>query len=142
MPIRSSHLGGADDVTTEFATVRGVVRLDLLEQVARGAGSATVDAELPQEILHRYRAIGRWGDGCLVFDLVRQLFPSVVPVTSRVVDVARRLLDEDSALLARDALHTAVVITEGLEATCRYDPDFDRVSRIVRKTPDQLLTLP
>lgn len=116
--------------------------LRLLEQVARGAVSATVDAELLQEILHRYRAIGRWGDGRLVFDLARQLFPSVVPVTSRVVDVARRLLDEDSALLARDALHAAVVITEGFEAICSYDRDFDRVSRIVRKTPDQLLTLP
>jgi hypothetical protein len=34
----------------------------LLERVAAGEVEATVDAEVLQEILHRYRAIGRWED--------------------------------------------------------------------------------
>jgi uncharacterized protein len=108
----------------------------LLERVARGEIEATIDAEVLQEILHRYRAIGRWEDGRRVYDLTRQLFPSVVPVTAEVLDRARRVLDTDRRMMARDALHAAVVMTEGLEAVCSYDRDFDRIKGIVRREPD------
>jgi len=107
----------------------------LLERVARGEVEATIDAEVLQEILHRYRAVGRWADGRRVYDLTRRLFPSVVPVTAAVLDRARRLLDADRRILARDALHAAVVMSEGLEAVCSYDRDFDRIKGLVRREP-------
>ena len=108
----------------------------LLERVARGEVEATIDAEVLQEILHRYRAIGRWEDGRRVYDLARQLFRNVVPVTAEVLDRARRILDTDRRIMARDALHAAVVMTEGLEAVCSWDRDFDRIKGIVRREPD------
>ena len=108
----------------------------LLERVARGDLEATIDAEALQEILHRYRAIGRWEDGRRVYDLARQLFRNVVPVTAEVLDRARRILDTDRRIMARDALHAAVVMSEGLEAVCSYDRDFDRIKGIVRQEPD------
>ena len=108
----------------------------LLARIARGEVDAAVDAETLQEILHRYRAINRWKDGRLVYDLARQLFPSVIPVTADVLDHARRLLDTDANLMARDALHAAVLITEKLEAICSYDGDFDRIADIRRVEPD------
>jgi len=107
-----------------------------LERVARGEVEATVDAEVLQEILHRYRAIGRWEDGRRVYDLARQLFRNVVPVTAEVLDRARRILDTDRRIMARDALHAAVVMSEGLEAVCSWDPDFDRIKGLVRREPD------
>ncbi|MEK7668923.1 MAG: type II toxin-antitoxin system VapC family toxin [Gemmatimonadota bacterium] len=107
----------------------------LLERVARGEVEATIDAEVLQEILHRYRAIGRWEDGRRVYDLTRQLFPSVVPVTAEILDRARRLLDAHRRIMARDALHAAVVLTERLVAVCSYDRDFDRIRGIVRREP-------
>ncbi|HWP36313.1 MAG TPA: type II toxin-antitoxin system VapC family toxin [Gemmatimonadales bacterium] len=110
----------------------------LLERIADGELEATIDAEVLQEILHRYRAIGRWEDGRQVYDLTRQLFPSVVPVTAAVLDRARRVLDDDSHIMARDALHAAVVMTEGLEAVCSYDHDFDRIKGLVRREPHEL----
>ena len=108
----------------------------LLERVARGDLEATIDAEALQEILHRYRAIGRWEDGRRVYDLARQLFRNVVPVTAEVLDRARRILDTDRRIMARDALHAAVVLTERLDAVCSYDRDFDRIKGIVRQEPD------
>lgn len=108
----------------------------VLERIARGEVEATVDAEVLQEILHRYRAIGRWEDGRRVYDLTRQLFPSVVPVTVEVLDRARRVLDADDHIMARDALHAAVVMVEGFEAVCSYDRDFDRIKGIVRRAPE------
>jgi len=108
----------------------------LLVRVARGEVEATIDAEVLQEILHRYRAIGRWEDGRRVYDLTRQLFRSVVPVTAEVLDRARRILDTDRRIMARDALHAAVVMAEGLEAVCSWDRDFDRIKGLVRREPD------
>jgi predicted nucleic acid-binding protein len=107
----------------------------LLARVARGEIEAAIDAEILQEILHRYRALGRWADGRQVYDLTRQLFPSVIPVTAEALDRARRLLDGSKHIMARDALHAAVVMMEGLEAVCSYDRDFDRIPGIRRQEP-------
>jgi predicted nucleic acid-binding protein len=109
--------------------------LALLEQVGSGAMQATIDAGILQEILHRYRAIRRWADGRRVYDLTRQLFPSVLPVTADVLDRARQLLDRDTRIMARDALHAAVALMHGLDAICSYDRDFDRIPGITRLEP-------
>jgi predicted nucleic acid-binding protein len=106
-----------------------------LESVARGEVEAIVDAELLQEILHRYRAIDRWTVGRRVYDLARQIFPAVLPVTSEIVDRARILLDEYDGLMARDALHAAVVEMNSLEGICSYDRDLDRITTIRRTEP-------
>lgn len=107
----------------------------LLERIASGAVEATIDAETLQEILHRYRAIGRWAEGRAVYDLARQIFPAVIPVTAAVLDRARLLLDGNARIMARDALHAAVVLEEGLDGIFTYDRDFDRVPGVRRETP-------
>ncbi len=107
----------------------------LLERVANGEVDATIDAEILQEILHRYRAINRWADGRKVYDLARELFPDVIPVTSSALDRARTLLDGSTSLMARDALHAAVVLDEGLDGIYSYDRDFDRIPGIRRLQP-------
>ena len=65
--------------------------------------TTAIDAETLLEILHRYRAIGRWGTGRQVYDLSRQLFPSVAPISAEKLDRARALLDHYPAVMARDA---------------------------------------
>lgn len=107
----------------------------LLERIANGEIEATIDAVVLHEILHRYRAIGQWSDGRRVYDLTRQLFPDALPISAAVLDRARRILDADPRLMARDALHAATVMSEGMEAICSYDHDFDRIMGIVRQEP-------
>jgi uncharacterized protein len=106
-----------------------------LEKVAQGAVEAVIDAEVLQEILHRYRALGRWPEGRLVYDTARLIFPATLPVTTEVMDCARRLLDEHSRLMARDALHAAVVETHELDSICSFDRDFDGLPRLRRIEP-------
>ena len=108
----------------------------LRPELAAAIGAERFLAEILQEILHRYRAIRRWADGRRVYDLSRQLFPSVVPVTAEVLDRARQLLDRDARIMARDALHAAVALTHGLGAICSYDRDFDRIPGITRLEPE------
>lgn len=106
-----------------------------LERVARGEVEAALDAESLQEILHRYRALGRWAEGRRVYDLARRLFPEILPITAPLVDRARRLMDEHDRLSARDAVHAAVVFTHRLEAICSFDGDFDAVRGLRRIEP-------
>ncbi len=109
----------------------------LVERIAEGSVDATTDAEVFQEILHRYRATRRWTEGQLVYDLVRRIFPSVIPVTIEVLDRARSLMDEYRDLSARDALHAAVVQWHGLEGICSFDRDFDRIQDLRRIEPSE-----
>jgi len=109
--------------------------IDLLRKVAAGDLEAAIDAETLQEILHRYRALDRWLEGRQVFDLARKIFPQVIPVTARILDRAKRILDLDGSLMARDALHAAVVELHSLEAICSFDRDFDRLATIRRIEP-------
>lgn len=109
--------------------------LAFVEAVAEGRIEAVVDAEVLQEILHRYRAIGRWSDGRRLYDLARRIFPIVIPITADVLDRARSMLDECAGLMARDALHAAVVEVHSLDAVCSYDREFDRVPELERIEP-------
>jgi len=110
----------------------------LLQRIAASAVEAAVDTEVLQELLHRYRAIRRWKQGRLVYDLVRKLVPSVLPITVDVTDAARNLMDEYSRLMARDALHAAVVIHYGLDGIVSLDRDFDVVRGLRRLEPPDL----
>ena len=106
-----------------------------LDRVAAGAVSAAIDAELLQELLHRYRSLGRWDLGLRVYEITRHIFQSVLPVTGEVLDAARQLLDQDAALMTRDAVHAGVVRIYGLDSICSFDRDFDRIPGIYRIEP-------
>ncbi len=107
----------------------------LLERVAVGEVEAAIDAEVLQEILHRYRAIRQWQRGEAIYLLARKVIPVVLPITAEVMDVACALLSEIPRLTARDALHAAVYRASGAALLCSYDRDFDLVPGMRRVTP-------
>ena len=63
--------------------------LELLSGVAEGNVDAALDAEVLQEVLHRYRAIERWSAGARVYDDARRIFSVVLPITVETLDLAR-----------------------------------------------------
>ncbi len=99
--------------------------LQLLEKIASGNIDAVIDAEVLQEILHRYRSIHRWEDGCRVFELARQIVPIVMPVTDETLDLTIEIMKDYPELMARDALHAAACQISGSDVFCSYDEDFD-----------------
>ncbi|MCB1033551.1 MAG: type II toxin-antitoxin system VapC family toxin [Acidobacteria bacterium] len=107
----------------------------LLDRIAAGEIDAAIDAEVLQEILHRYRAIRRWEEGSQLYRLVRSIFTIVLPITAAVVDEARDLLERHSHLMARDALHAAIARRETGGEIYSFDLDFDSVEGIVRRIP-------
>ena len=106
-----------------------------LADIAGGKREAGIDAEVLQEVLHRYRAIGRWRVGRLVYDQIRKMIPAVLPITHGLLDKTRMLLDDYPDLAARDALHAAVYREIGAEAFFSYDRDFDKIRGLKRREP-------
>ena len=112
--------------------------LALLARIARGEVDGATNAEVLQEILHRYRSIGRWEEGRRVYDLTREIIVAVMPLTVETVDEARSLMDGHSELSARDAVHAAFCRVTGAQAICSYDRDFDRVPGLRRLEPQEV----
>jgi predicted nucleic acid-binding protein len=94
-----------------------------LLRVAGNEIEAAIDAEVLQEILHRYISTRRWALGKHVYSVARTLFPTVLPITAAFVDQAS------------DAVHAAVVRVYNLEGICTFDRDVDNLSRIVACPP-------
>lgn len=112
---------------------------ELLRRVSGGGVDAITNAEVLREILHRYRAIGRWGDGRRVFLLARRIVSVVEPLSVAILDESLRLLDRYPSLMARDGLHAATCLALGGIRLCSYDSDYDVVPEITRVTPDQVV---
>ena len=111
--------------------------LALLERVATGELDVAIDTEALQEIMHRYRNMGRWETGGReAFDITCALFVTILPVTDQVAILGARLLDEHRAMAARDAIHAAAVLVNDLDGICSFDRDFDCIQTVRRYVPD------
>lgn len=107
--------------------------------VVEGEIAAALDAEVLQEILHRYTAIRRPSERDAIYEDARTIFSHVFPISAAIMDRAFHLLRTVPQLSARDAIHAAVVRAEGLEAICSFDRDYDLVPGLRRVEPGQLL---
>lgn len=89
------------------------------------------DAEVFQEILHRYVAIQRREAIEPAWKTLRQIVDEVYAVELQDVERARGLVTT-SRLTARDALHVAVMQRHGVDEILTFDTAFDAVPGIRR----------
>jgi predicted nucleic acid-binding protein len=104
----------------------------LLERLVTERQRLVTDAEVFQEILHRYTAIARRDAIQPAFDALRTVVDEVFPVEEVDVVRAKDLLGTHPALSARDALHTAVMQRRGIERVLTFDRGFDAVAGVDR----------
>jgi uncharacterized protein len=119
------YLIGMDDQQRDRA------RRALEEAVAAGEPLCT-DAEVLQEILHRFRAIRRETSIDAAFDAIIGVVDVVYPIEHADVERARRLLRTTPRLSARDALHVAVMQGRDVDRILSFDTGFDDIPGIVR----------
>lgn len=100
-----------------------------------GTMEATTSVEVVQEILHRYRAIGRTDLGTEMSTYVLNAFAPVLPVTHAVMRRAISLAGRYHRLSARDLVHVATCIVEGIETIITPDTGFDQVTEVRRIDP-------
>jgi uncharacterized protein len=118
---------------------------DACRSVLQGVGQGTLDgvtsSEVLQEILHvRSRRVGV-ADATSAVRAAASLVAEVLPVTSRDVLEACRLLESHSSLGARDALHAAVMKNSLVHVLVSVDRDFDRIADLKRIEPAAALLL-
>lgn len=104
----------------------------LLEQAVSGDERLVTDAEVLQEILHRYAAIERPDAIQPAFDALLGIVDEVFAVESRDVTSAKEILLGEYGLSARDSLHVAIMRRHGIGRIMSFDADFDRYPGIPR----------
>jgi predicted nucleic acid-binding protein len=104
-----------------------------LDKTIEGQGpAACTDAEVLQEILHRYRSINLPQVGFRLFDAVVQLGIPILAVTERSLREARTLIESHPSLSTRDGVHLGVMREHGIEEVLSYDRGFSQVSWVKR----------
>ena len=104
----------------------------LLETAIRQGQPLVTDAEVLQEVLHRYWAIGRLDAIQPAFDALLRVVDQVLPIGLAEVERAKTLLSGTRALSARDAVHVAVMERHDISRIMSFDAGFDRVPGLVR----------
>jgi predicted nucleic acid-binding protein len=104
----------------------------LLERLISSRERLVTDAEVMQEILHRYVAIDRRDAIQPAFDLLSHLVDEVLPVDEAAVERAKDIVMGHRRLSARDALHIAVMERHGVARILSFDSGFDGVPGITR----------
>ena len=104
----------------------------ILERLTRERQRLVTDAEVLQEILHRYVAINRRDAIQPAFDALLDVTDEVLPVDAKVVVRAKQIVLEYQRLSARDAVQLSVMEAHGIERILSFDSGFDGFPGIAR----------
>ncbi len=104
----------------------------LLERAVGDGERLVSDAEVLQEILHRYVAISRRDAIQPAFDSLLGTVDEVYPVEAGDVERAKAIVLGSSRLSARDAIHVAVMQRRKVARILSFDSGFDGVPGVTR----------
>jgi uncharacterized protein len=97
----------------------------LLETALSADERLATDAEVLQEICHRYAAIGRRDAIQPAFDAILGVVDEVLPIDREDAEAAKDILLRYASLSARDAVHAAVMRRHGIDRIMTFDRGFD-----------------
>lgn len=113
--------------------------VQILHLVATNPEHFITNAEVLQELLHRYVASDRWTLGREVVNSFAELMQGQIePVYAEDILLAADLADTSAGVSARDLVHAAVMQRLEVPWIISADRDFDRVDGIGRLDPLQL----
>ncbi len=104
----------------------------LLEKLVMDRERLVTDAEVLQEILHRYAAINHRNAIQPAFDALLGVVDEVLPIDRVVVERAKQLVLAYQRVSARDAVHLAVMQLNGIGRILSFDSGFDGLPGITR----------
>ncbi|PYV37730.1 MAG: VapC toxin family PIN domain ribonuclease [Acidobacteria bacterium] len=104
----------------------------LLEKCIAEGERLVTDAEVLQEILHRYVAIERRDAIQPAFDALLGVVDEVFPVDVSAAERAKKIVLGNKRLSSRDAVHLAVMEQQGVERIMSFDAGFDGFPGIKR----------
>lgn len=113
--------------------------IQVLMLAAEHPQAFVTDAEVLQELLHRYLALRLWPQGREVLRRFSELMEErIEPVQAADVQQAATLADAHQGLEGRDLLHAAVMGRLGARRIISADTAFDRLPDLERLDPAQV----
>jgi predicted nucleic acid-binding protein len=103
-----------------------------LEKLVSERERLVTDAEVLQEILHRYVATNRRDAIQPAFDVLLRVVDQVFAMDSVAVERAREIVLGNRHLSARDAVHLAVMEQHEIERILTFDSGFDGFPGVTR----------
>ena len=104
----------------------------LLERLVSDRQRLVTDAEVLQEILHRFAAIGRRESIQPAFDVLLRIVDDVIPIDQTTIERAKEVVLGYQHLSSRDAVHLAVMERHGIDRILSFDAGFDGLPGITR----------
>ena len=104
----------------------------LLDRAVADGEPLVSDAEVLQEILHRYGAIRRYDAIQPAFDALLDVVDQVFIIEPATVERAKSIVLGRQHLSARDAIHVAVMEMNGIDRVMSFDAGFDSYAKIQR----------
>jgi uncharacterized protein len=104
----------------------------LLERLLSERRRLVTDAEVLQEILHRYVAIDRRDAIQPAFDALLGVVDEVLAVDGTAAQRAKEIVLGHRQLSARDAVHLAVMEQHGIEQILSFDSGLDGFPGVTR----------
>jgi uncharacterized protein len=104
----------------------------LLESALAAGERLVTDAEVLQEICHRYAAIDRREAIQPAFDAILGVVDDVLPIGRADVKHAKDTLSRYRGLSAREALHVAIMARHSIARLMSFDRGFDVYPGITR----------
>jgi predicted nucleic acid-binding protein len=98
----------------------------ILERLIAGGQRLVTDAEVLQEILHRYTAIDKREAIGPALQVTLDIVDEVIPIERREVLRAAEIVQNRGSMSARDAVHIAVMERHSIRSILSFDSDFDR----------------
>ena len=98
----------------------------ILERLVASGQRLVTDAEVLQEILHRYAAIEKRESIGAAIQVTLDIVDDVFPIEKRDVLRAAEIAQHRALLPARDAIHIAVMERHRIGSILSFDADFDR----------------
>jgi hypothetical protein len=103
-----------------------------LDELVSGRERLVTDAEVLQEILHRYVSIARPDAIQPAFNALLGVVDEVFAVDQAAVERAKEIVLGQKSLSARDAVHIALMQIHGIKRILSFDRGFDGFPGITR----------
>ena len=103
-----------------------------LDELLSGRERLVTDAEVLQEILHRYVSIDRPDAIQPAFNALLGVVDEVFAVDQAAVERAKEIVLGQKSLSARDAVHIALMQIHGIKRILSFDRGFDGFPGITR----------
>lgn len=109
----------------------------VMSEITLGRLPVVIDAEVVQEILHRYGAMQRYADAVGMARDLMILVPQILPITAADMQSAVALFQQfaPAGMRSRDAIHAAVMQNHGLTRIISSDAHFDLLPGLIRLDP-------